>query len=230
MQSVKSDEKLPEIKMVRHARAKNLRLRVDPTGIRLTVPLFCSQRQIQMFLNQSEQWLIEIWEKQQKQNPKYSEFPEHLQLFYHSKPFSVIQQSQRMIFKFDWENNILHVKNDQIERALQSAVLSYSKEFLPIFLNEMSREIGLSFRDCSIRKPKTRWGSCSSQHDIMLNAGLVLMPEYLVRSVCIHELVHTVHFDHSAVFWAEVEKHDPNYLENRRQLKNNQLPAWWYVK
>ena len=56
---------LPEIQITHHARATRLRLRVEPTQIRLTVPKFCSKRQIQDFLNQSEQWMVETWQKQQ---------------------------------------------------------------------------------------------------------------------------------------------------------------------
>ena len=39
---------MPEI-IVRHVRARKLRLRVEPASIRLTVPLFCSKKQIQQF-------------------------------------------------------------------------------------------------------------------------------------------------------------------------------------
>ena len=47
MPQVSLKAQLPEIKMVRHASARNLRLRVEPTGIRLTVPLFCTKKQVQ---------------------------------------------------------------------------------------------------------------------------------------------------------------------------------------
>lgn len=221
---------LPEIKVVRHARARNLRLHVEPTGIRLTVPLFCSKRQIQQFLHQSEQWLIETWGKQQQQFNQTTAFPESLALFHHVQPFNIIQQQQRHIFKFDFEQQQLLIRHEQSEQALQAAVMAYAKQFLPEYLAQVSQQISLSYQQCSIRKPKTRWGSCSSKHDIMLNAALVLMPEYIVRSVCVHELAHTKHFDHSAAFWNEVEKHDANYLEHRKQLKQTQLPSWYYKK
>ncbi|MCH7335155.1 SprT family zinc-dependent metalloprotease [Acinetobacter sp. NIPH 2699] len=230
MATVSLETLLPEIKMVRHARARNLRLRVEPTGIRLTVPAFCSKRQIQQFLNQSEQWLIDTWSKQQQQLNQTTTFPDELRLFRHSQPFKIIQQQQRHIFKFDWEQQLLLIRNEQPEGALQAAVLAYAKQFLPEYLAQVSQDVGLPFQQCSIRKPKTRWGSCSSKHDIMLNAALVLMPEHNVRAVCVHELAHTKHFDHSAAFWNEVAKHDENYLEHRRQLKQMQLPSWYYKK
>ena len=58
---------MPEIKIVRHVRARKLRLRVEPASIRLTVPLFCSKTN-SAFLAQSEQWLTETWNKQQNVN------------------------------------------------------------------------------------------------------------------------------------------------------------------
>ena len=81
MRAVLSEALLPEIKIVRHARARNLRLRVEPSGIRLTVPLFASTRQIQQFLNQSEQWLIETWNNQQNKFSQSVAIPEDLKLF-----------------------------------------------------------------------------------------------------------------------------------------------------
>lgn len=224
-----STNPLPEIKMVRHAQAKKMRLRVEPSGIRLTVPMYATNRQIQQFLYQSEQWLIETWKKYQPAFDQETDIPEQLFLFYHTEPFQVIQQQQRKMVRFDWQRHILFIRDTSVEKALQTAVVDYAKQYLSQYLAELSLATGLNYLDCTIRKPKTRWGSCSSKHNIMLHAALVLMPKSIVHSVCIHELVHTRHFDHSPAFWNEVARHNPDYLEQRRQLKNIQLPAWWYI-
>ncbi|AQZ82087.1 hypothetical protein BUM88_10965 [Acinetobacter calcoaceticus] len=221
--------KMPEIKIVRHVRARKLRLRVEPASIRLTVPLFCSKNQIQLFLAQSEQWLIETWNKQQHVQSNSLEIPSEIYFFNKEQPFQVIVQKQHRVFQFDWENNCLFIKDTQPYLALQSAVIAFAKQELPKLLNDLSAQTRLNYSECSIRRPKTRWGSCSSQHNIMLHAGLVLMPQEIARYVAIHELAHTKHFDHSPAFWAEVEKYDPYFQRHRRQLKSNPLPAWWYV-
>lgn len=220
---------MPEIKIVRHVRARKLRLRVEPASIRLTVPLFCSKNQIQLFLAQSEQWLIETWNKQQHVQSNSLEIPSEIYFFHKEQPFQVIVQKQHRVFQFDWENNCLFIKDTQPYLALQSAVISYAKQELPKLLKDLSGQTRLNYSECSIRRPKTRWGSCSSQHNIMLHAGLVLMPQEIARYVAIHELAHTKHFDHSPAFWAEVEKYDPYFQRHRRQLKSNPLPAWWHV-
>lgn len=221
--------KMPEIKIVRHVRARKLRLRVEPASIRLTVPLFCSKNQIQLFLAQSEQWLIETWNKQQHIQSNSLEIPSEIYFFNKEQPFQVIVQKQHRVFQFDWENNCLFIKDTQPYLALQSAVIAFAKQELPKLLNDLSEQTRLNYSEYSIRRPKTRWGSCSSQHNIMLHAGLVLMPHEIARYVAIHELAHTKHFDHSPAFWAEVEKYDPYFQRHRRQLKSNPLPAWWYV-
>ncbi|MEM9993288.1 SprT family zinc-dependent metalloprotease [Acinetobacter pittii] len=221
--------KMPEIKIVRHVRARKLRLRVEPASIRLTVPLFCSKKQIQHFLAQSEQWLTETWNKQQNVQSASIDIPSEIYFFNEEQPFQVIVQKQHRVFQFDLENNSLFIKDTQPYLALQNAVIAYAKQELPELLKELSEHTHLAYRECTIRRPKTRWGSCSSQHNIMLHAGLVLMSHEIARYVAIHELVHTKHFDHSPAFWAEVEKYDPYFQKHRRQLKSNPLPAWWYV-
>ncbi|END9035315.1 DUF45 domain-containing protein, partial [Acinetobacter baumannii] len=98
---------MPEIKIVRHVRARKLRLRVEPASIRLTVPLFCSKKQIQQFLAQSEQWLIETWNKQHHVQSTSFEIPSEISFFNREQPFQIVVQKQHRIFQFDWENSYL---------------------------------------------------------------------------------------------------------------------------
>ena len=130
-------------------------------------------------------------------------------------------------YLFDEKNHQLLISDRQPESYLKAFVIAYAKQYLPIYLKQVSSETGLKFAECAIRQPKTRWGSCSAKHDIMLNSGLVLFPESITRYVVVHELAHTKHFDHSSNFWAEVEKHDANYKNHRQSLKSSPMPWWW---
>lgn len=220
---------LPEIQITHHARATRLRLRVEPTQIRLTVPKYCTKKQIQSFLSESEQWMRETWQKQQEKIGQLNRtLPSELKLFNLDQPIKVDYVSQKQSYIWKADQQTLLISNRQPEQYLKAFVIAYAKHFLPSYLEQISHEIGLKFSECSIRQPKTRWGSCSAKHDIMLNSGLVLFPLEITRYVCIHELAHTVFFDHSPRFWAEVQKHDPEFLLHRKALKNNPLPYWWF--
>ncbi|MEG0481754.1 MAG: SprT family zinc-dependent metalloprotease [Acinetobacter sp.] len=219
---------LPEIQITHHARATRLRLRVEPTQIRLTVPKFCSKRQIQDFLSQSEQWMIETWHKQQEKIVQVERtLPSELSLFNLEQPLQLIYQTQKNSYIYDEKNHQLLVSDRQPEQYLKAFVIAYAKHHLPLYLKQISHEIGLKFGECSVRQPKTRWGSCTSKHDIMLNSALVLHALEITRYVCVHELAHTKHFDHSAAFWSEVEMHDRNYKNHRKILKSGTMPWWW---
>lgn len=217
---------LPEIKIVRHARAKCLRLRVDSTQIRLTAPVLCSKRKIQNFIDQAEEWLLKTWQ-QQTQNIQQETLPTELKLFNVDQPLQIVYQTQKQSFIFDEVKNQLLISDRQPQEYLKAFVITYAKQHLPLYLEEVSQESSLSFGKCTIRQPKTRWGSCSAKHDIMLNSGLVLFPEHVTRYVCVHELAHTRHFDHSPHFWAEVHKHDENFQQHRKILKTTPMPYWW---
>lgn len=219
---------LPEIQITRKLRATRLRLRVEPTQIKLTVPQFCTQRQVQDFLKQSEQWMIETWQKQQEKTGQIDKtLPVELELFNLEQPLSIVYKVQKHSFILDEENHQLFISDRQPEQYLKSFVIAYAKEYLPIYLKQVSSETGLKYGECSIRQPKTRWGSCSARHDIMLNSALVLFPEQVARYVAVHELAHTKHFDHSSNFWAEVQKHDVNFQQHRKILKTTPMPWWW---
>jgi len=54
-----------------------------------------------------------------------------------------------------------------------------------------------------------------------LNYLLIMAPLKVIDYVIIHELVHTIHKNHSANFWKSVESIMPNYDDARHWLKDN---------
>ena len=219
---------LPEIQIIRNARSRRLRLRVEHQQIKMTVPVSCSKQQIQSFLQQAESWLLKTWKIQQEQVQSIDQtLPAQLQLFNQAQALQVCYQSQKNNFVFDSEKLQLSISDRNPEAYLKAFVIAYAKEQLPGYLVQIAQETGLSFNVCHIRQPKTRWGSCSAKHDIMLNSALVLFPQEIVRYVSVHELAHTHHFDHSSRFWQLVAQHDANFQQHRQYLKNTFLPYWW---
>ena len=70
-------------------------------------------------------------------------------------------------------------------------------------------------------RPAHALGSCSPSGAIALNWRLLLGPEDVFDYVVWHEACHLVVMDHSARFWALLERHVPGYREPRDWLRRN---------
>ena len=90
-------------------------------------------------------------------------------------------------------------------------------------VKEYAACMGVTYGRVSLRFQKTRWGSCSSSGNLNFNYALALVPEKLADYVIVHELAHRRHMNHSADFWAEVERYFPEYKECRRELRRYQI-------
>jgi hypothetical protein len=75
----------------------------------------------------------------------------------------------------------------------------------------------------TVRKQRTRWGSCSPKNNISLNINLILLPDLLLDYVILHELVHTRIHNHSKKFWAELDNYVPDSKQVSRQLRKNEM-------
>ncbi|MFC3902399.1 hypothetical protein SAMN05421749_103149 [Acinetobacter marinus] len=224
---------LPEIHMVRHARAKRLKLAVSAQGIRLTVPPYATKRQVQDFLAQSQSWLEQTWQKQQllisQKAEQFAqiELPTTLHVNFFPKTIRVDYQDMTRAFKWSENESRLIVNADHAEKALTQFIFQFAKQILPEPLYSFAKMHQRKVNALRISKAKTRWGSCSSDQRIMLHAGLLLMPLESAEYVILHELAHTIHMHHQASFWQQLELWCPQAKQKQKNLKQYRLPHWW---
>ncbi|MCI7468508.1 MAG: M48 family metallopeptidase [Lachnospiraceae bacterium] len=71
----------------------------------------------------------------------------------------------------------------------------------------------------TIRKMKSRWGSCRPTAGKMtFNVLLLYVPEECARYVIYHELCHYLELNHSARFWAHVAEYVPDYKRIEKEM------------
>ncbi len=112
------------------------------------------------------------------------------------------------------QKHLVRIKQMESQRqAVSSSVVvdkADARKKLTSRLHYLAEKHGFTYGKVSIRNQKTRWGSCSHKNNISLNMKLVLLPDELVDSVILHELVHTRIHNHSKRFWAELDKYVGN--------------------
>jgi predicted metal-dependent hydrolase len=111
---------------------------------------------------------------------------------------------------------------------LRAWLLDEAREHLKPWLMREAAAMGRSPKKVQVRLQRTRWGSCSGQGNISLNASALFLDPEVVRYLLIHELCHLFALDHSRRFWRMVERFEPNCRELDRRLANawTEVPLW----
>lgn len=118
----------------------------------------------------------------------------------------------------------LSVADETVQAAAQSACYRALKaeatKLLTPRLNELAAHFGFSYRSLSIKRMKSRWGSCDQRQNIVLNLFLMQLPWEYIDYVILHELTHTRALHHGPDFWQKFEAVLPNARRMRKAMRS----------
>lgn len=100
-------------------------------------------------------------------------------------------------------------------------LMAAAREDIPDRVSRYARDMGLTVGRITIRRQKTRWGSCSSKGNLNFNCLLMLCPPDIRDYVVVHELCHLRELNHSPAFWAQVQAVMPDYARRRQWLRDH---------
>ena len=98
---------------------------------------------------------------------------------------------------------------------------SRAKAYIPERVAHFAPLIGVTPGRITVRRQKSRWGSCSAKGNLNFNCLLMLAPPQVIDSVIVHELCHMKEMNHSPRFYAHVRRVFPEYDRWHRWLKEN---------
>ena len=156
------------------------------------------------------------------------------------KPECIIVRAPKGMTRYEI-NSFLNEKRSWIEKHLaklqeRKAVLEQLTPFTMNEIRELADKalviipervrkyaplVGVTYGRITIRNQRSRWGSCSSKGNLNFNCLLMLFPDDVIDYVVVHELCHRKHMNHSAEFYAEVERVFPEYRRCQKWLKEN---------
>lgn len=107
------------------------------------------------------------------------------------------------------------------EQELIDKLYKYiAKEEVQSAMEDLKVRTGLAPLECTIKNLKATWGICSSKEKISINQNLMAYSRHAIEYVCLHEICHLKHMNHSKQFWNMVEYYMPDYKEAKKELKS----------
>lgn len=116
----------------------------------------------------------------------------------------------------DERSKLEKITFEQIKELADQAV-----EYIPKRVKYYAEKENFVYNKITIKNLVSRWGSCSTKGNLNFNCLLMLMPDYVIDYIVVHELCHLREMNHSEKFWTEVEKIMPDYQRAELWLKQN---------
>ena len=223
-------------------RSRDVRFRVTPRhGLEVVIPQDYDPGQVPALLEAKHRWIRAALEHVAARHALHASeaawcFPAHIQLPAVDLAWAVTAKqggnAARTTVRDGGVGQILISGDIGDEQACRAALgrwlLRQAHRHLVPRLGCTSRELGVPFYRVLIRRQNTRWGSCSRDGTISLNAKLLFLSPETVNYVMIHELCHRVELNHSPRFWRLVERHCPDYRRINAQRHNlwKAVPRW----
>lgn len=173
-------------------------------------PKNASDEIIEKFVMSKREWIEKITAKNSSRLSANDDILEYRQIYVCGEKFPLSLSDKDEI-----TSSGVFVK--QIKNIEKLYIKNFSADFIA-FAENLAREYSFKTSGFSFRRYKRRWGCCNRNGKIVFNFILLMLPFELQRYVLVHELCHTVHFDHSKQFWSLVSRFDPDYKAKRREL------------
>jgi predicted metal-dependent hydrolase len=124
------------------------------------------------------------------------------EIWYLGRKVNVVR-SKHTVFGIDG----IQLKNGA---SLDAALRNHAIDSLTPLFNKAALELGYGPQELKFRSMTRSWGRCTSHGIITLNPRLIACDPRFIRYVCIHELIHLKHLNHSPSFWIEVRRYVPD--------------------
>lgn len=212
-----------DVVVARRRGMKHMRISMLSDGrVRLSVPWLVSERQAMQFLVSKAEWVNK-----------------HKKSTHIMKPNDHIGKSHRIVFLESNAPKIrTAVKNNQIavylpvgvrvestesqkaaHKAAERALSKEANTLLSQRLQTLATKNSIVYNNLTVKKLKSRWGSCDNQKNITLNIYLMQLDWSLIDYVILHELAHTRFQHHQIEFWTFLKSICPDYKERRKLLR-----------
>ena len=217
-----------QIEVVRHPRARSMKLSFDPvTGrARLVLPRRAALKPALAWAEGKAEWLDE----QRARLPVARPFVDGGTVPVADEPL-VIRWTPGPRRAVRREGDLLAVEGppETVARRVEAWLRRTALDLLSRETAAIGAKAGVGISKVAVGDPRGRWGSCASSGVIRYSWRLLLAPGFVRRATVAHEVAHRVHMNHGPAFHAlaaELLGEDPT--PSRDWLRRHGPALHWY--
>lgn len=219
---------MSEIEVVRHPRARSLKLSLDPvTGrARLVLPRRAALKPALAWAQGKAGWLA----AQRARLPRAVPFAPGTTLPVADEALLIVwTEGTRRTARREGATLALEGPPDTLPRRVELLLRRTALDLLSRETAEFAGKAGVTVSQVAVGDARGRWGSCASSGAIRYSWRLLLAPGWVRRATVAHEVAHRVHMNHGPAFHALVETllgGDPGPA--RAWLRHHGAALHWY--
>jgi len=213
-----------EYTLIRSKR-KTIAIYIKDGRVEVRAPLHASMRDIDGFVVSKEKWIRSKLAKSGEQKEKREAFALNYgdTALYRGREYPIAARAGHMA-GFDGTEFYLPpgLAPGLILPACIRVYRLLAKRDLTNKTIDFAEHMGVKPASIRITGAKTRWGSCSSKKSVNYSWRLIMAEDAVIDYVVVHELAHLTEMNHSARFWAIVEKVLPDFRKRKAKLRELQ--------
>lgn len=219
-----------ECRLVRSVAAKKLRIKVRPDGVEVVLPEGRDSRDGVAFVVENQVWVVEQLERARRLSAlRRSDKRTRGQILFRGEPVTLkVMRSEcwQAPNKVEQENGVITITHGAgsrtaVGRSLENWLRKLAREHIVQHIADISQRVKREPNRIYVMGQRTKWGNCSALGNLSFNWRLIMAPDYVLRYIITHEMVHLVIPDHSQKFWLTVQSLCPNSDRARQWLVAN---------
>jgi predicted metal-dependent hydrolase len=219
-----------EWRLVRSPTAKKLRIKVGPEGVVVVLPEGRDEREATAFISNQRAWVAEqLVRIRQLRALRRPSARDDAHILFRGNKVAV-----RVVHSPKWRApNKVAIEHDAITvtcmpgnktapaRSLENWLRKQARERIKQHIAEVGKRLKRTPNRIYVMGQRTKWGNCSALGNLSFNWRLVMAPDFVLRYIVTHEMVHLAVPDHSHKFWLTVQSLCSETERARRWLVAN---------
>lgn len=206
---------------------KNISLRISEDGIpEVRAPYGCTMAKVTEIVNKNIDWIrkAEASHKMRIGLPKTYQDGEVISLLGRRTTISYVESNEFFEPELSDDRLLISVSRYSTQQQIKTLIDRYINDLafneITACMKKMIAVTGLVPDKVTVKPMSASWGRCISNRHISINSKVIVFDRDCISYVCLHELCHLVHMNHSPEFWALVEKYCPDYKQIKTIMKN----------